>query len=235
VSNEVWTILNPGESYTFSPAVPLIGAFGGDPHSASGTFGGFARCDNTMVAISARIDWTSSERVHVLYGIVRECYEDTPPCSTTCSGGFFPPNDLYLTISEMSVTGVSYGYGDPVSFNAQYAFINQTYVLSRGKNLCNAWFGTARGGECDPPFAPGVFINVFANDSFGRGTVGVGLGRGNDCLGSTTFRLDFSGGAFPICLPSWSRSGTSTDISTNNPPAGGLSTFVGSFRWSITS
>jgi len=53
-------VLNPGESFTFSPAVPLFPLLSSDPRSATGTFGGFALCDNTQVSISARIDWTSS-------------------------------------------------------------------------------------------------------------------------------------------------------------------------------
>jgi hypothetical protein len=119
--------LNPGDTYTFSPAVPLVGFLAGDPRSSTGTFGGFATCDNTQVAVSARIDWTSSERVHVLHGIVRECYEVGTPCATVCSGSP-PPNTIYLTIKNVSLSG-----------GATVAGLAGTYVMTRVPNYCDLW------------------------------------------------------------------------------------------------
>jgi hypothetical protein len=120
-------VLNPGDTYTFSPAVPLVGLFAGDPHTSSGTFGGFATCDNTQVSVQARIDWSSSERVHVLHGIVRECYEEGTPCATACSGSP-PPNTIYLEIKNVSLSG-----------GATVAGLAGTYVMTRLPNFCDSW------------------------------------------------------------------------------------------------
>jgi len=120
-------VLNPGETYTFSGAVPLVSFFPGDPHGSTGTFGGYALCDNTMVAIRARIDWGSSERIHVLHGIVRECYEEGSPCATFCSGSP-SPNTIYLTISNVTLSG-----------GASISGLAGTYVMSRVNWACD-WY-----------------------------------------------------------------------------------------------
>ena len=123
----VGVTLNSGDTYTFSNAVPLVPLFSSDPHTSAGSFGGFATCDNTQIGVQARIDWTSSERVHVLHGIVRECYEEGTPCATAC-GGSPPPNTIYLTIKNVSLS-------DGVSV----AGFAGTYVLHRTTQLCDAW------------------------------------------------------------------------------------------------
>ena len=220
-------------------SVPLVSGGGdaseSDPRSFEGTVSVAPRCMEveTIFTLRATIRWATQKRQHVLYGIVRECYEEIGviPCPDTCSGGFFPPDEIYLTISDINVPDTMSAFG---TFNEQYSFLNQTFVLSRPAKACTYWTGTARGGECDPPFAPGVGITVYANNTSGAGFVAVGVGRGNGCLGGVLFRLDFSGAPLPIC-GDWSRSGTSTDISRNEPAIGGLITYTGSFNWSITS
>ena len=121
------TVLNPGESYTFSPAVPLVGLLAGDPHSASGTFGGVATCNGTLVSIQGRIAWSNSERIHGLHGIVRECYEPAGQCADACSGNP-SPSVVYLTISNYS--GPTYDSPTPMD-------IEGTYVLERVPGFCN--------------------------------------------------------------------------------------------------
>jgi hypothetical protein len=123
-------VLNPGESYTFSPAVPQVALLSGDPHSAAGTFGGFALCDNTQVAVQARLDWSSPERMHVLYGIVRECYEEENPCVEECSGSGVP-DVLYITISN---------YTGPTPDGTT---LNGTYVVDRMPGNCYWWHGVS--------------------------------------------------------------------------------------------
>ena len=229
-------VFTPADGLVELASIPLVsgGASASDPRTNEGTVSFALRCQNveTQFSVQARIEWNTQKRQHVLYGIVRECYEEENPCAATCSVGLNPPPDeIYLTISDINVPDTMGAFG---TFNDQYAFLNQTFVLSRQAGICTSWFGTARGGECDPPFAPGVGIIVYASSTSGAGFVYVGVGRGNDCLGSVAFRLDFSGQPLPIC-GEWSRSGTSTDISKNEPATGGLTTYIGSFNWSITS
>jgi hypothetical protein len=129
----VGATLNPGDTYTFSDAVPVVPLFSSDPRSSAGSFGGFATCDNTQIGVQARIDWTSSERIHVLHGIVRECYEEGTPCATACSGS--PANNyVYLTISNWS--GPSPDSGT----------INGTYILDRNPNVCDTFGSNFEGG-----------------------------------------------------------------------------------------
>jgi hypothetical protein len=138
-------VLNPGESYTFSGGIPQVALLSGDPRSAAGTFGGFARCDNTQVAVQARIDWSSKERMHVLYGIVRECYEEGTPCATACDGDP-SPDVLYVTISNAVFPSGTY----------PAAFPNGTYVLDRYPNFCTIYL-LLLDKECD--IVPGSFTN----------------------------------------------------------------------------
>jgi hypothetical protein len=140
-------LLNPGESYTYSPAVPQVALLSGDPRSASGTFGGFATCDNTQVAVSARIDWSSPERMHVLYGIVRECYEEESTCATFCDGSP-PPTSLYLTISNPVVTSGTYSG----------TFPSGTYVLNRVPHNCNTFVSRATG-DCSDRVGQGYWTD----------------------------------------------------------------------------
>ena len=230
-------VITPADGAVSVSSVPSYSS-SVDPLGGEGTVSFFSQCSNveTIFTVRATIRWATQNRQHTLYGIVRECYDDGTLCSATCEDGQFPPPDLYLTISGLSVTGVSSGFPTPsaADVQSQYAFINATFVLSRVQGLCTAWIGTARGGECDPPFSPGVFVTVYANNTDGAGIISVLLGRGNDCLGGAGFRFSFSGDPLPIC-GTWSRSGTSTDMSINNPAAGGLTIYTGSFNWSITS
>jgi hypothetical protein len=225
-----------GEVQITTVSIPLVSGGGdqstNDPHQYEGGISIAPQCQSASFSIRATITWNTQRRQHVLYGLVRECYEEENPCAATCAVGLNPPPDeIYLTISDIDVPDTLSPFG---TFNDQYAFLNQTFVLSRQPGICTAWTGTARGGECDPPFAPGVGITVYANNTSGAGIVAVGVGRGNGCLGGVAFRIAFSGAPLPIC-GEWSRSGTSTDISRNEPAIGGLITYTGSFNWSITS
>jgi hypothetical protein len=145
-------VLNPGETYSFSDAVPLVGIFAGDPHSSTGTFGGYATCDGTMVSIRARIDWSSSERIHVLHGIVRECYEEGSPCNNYCADLKDVPKNIYVTLSSLALTNARSAYGGAsaamASFNSALAAINGTpVVLSRSPYICNLWETTLSGSD----------------------------------------------------------------------------------------
>jgi len=167
----VGVTLNPGDTYTFSNAVPLVSLFSGDPRSSVGSFGGFALCDNTQIGVQARIDWSSSERIHVLHGIVRECYEEGTPCATSCSGNP-PPSSLYLTISNVAVTsGTFVG-----------TFPNGTYVLGRVPFNCNAYVNRATGNCSLGPGYWADYQSVNAGSSLNSGVVSFDIASFNDGL-----------------------------------------------------
>jgi len=113
-------------------SVPLVsgGALAADPRTNDGTVSFALQCQNveTTFSVQARISWATQKRQHVLYGIVRECYEEGTPCATACSGSP-PPASLYLTISNY--TGPTIATGTP----------NGTYVLDRVPNYCNWYLG----------------------------------------------------------------------------------------------
>ena len=116
-------------------SIPLVsgGASAVDPRTFDGTVSFALQCQNveTQFSVQARIEWATQKRQHVLYGIVRECYEDDTgggPCATFCDGS--PPNEvLYLTISNY--TGPELASGSP----------NGTYVLERVPNYCEVYEG----------------------------------------------------------------------------------------------
>jgi hypothetical protein len=138
-----------------------VALLSGDPRSAAGTFGGFARCDNTQVAVSARLDWSSKERMHVLYGIVRECYEEPgfDPCATECDGDG-RPDVVYVTISNFSLDpGATY-------YSAAIENVNGTYALDRVPNLCNLWAGPETGDGCAGFTNAGQFVETGPNRAY---------------------------------------------------------------------
>ena len=230
-----------GEVHIDGLSIPLVTG-GGDqsgniPLFYDGSVSVSPRCESASFSIRARIEWNTQKRQHVLYGLVRECYEEGTPCATFCSGSV-PPETIYLTISNVSVTAIasgSYGSaffgGGAAGADAAGNVVEQTYVLDRVPNVCDSWRGSAPGGECDPPFTPGIGVFISATSASGSGLVSMNTGRGNDCAGSYGLRFTFSGSPLPIC-GTWSRSGTSTDI-RNDDAIAGSAVFTGSFDWSI--
>jgi len=260
----VGVTLNPGDTYTFSNAVPLVSLFSGDPRSSVGSFGGFATCDNTQMAVQARIDWTSSERVHVLHGIVRECYEYPPnPCASLC-GGSGKPSTLYVTLTNLSFSNANYIYGPsgtPPGFPDTYytpaiisdfqSLLTSAVATSRVMNLCHQWQECLdpSGGLCSP------CVGVSYKDSqYGYGGL---TGTAGPFLSNLTVYLmsrvnyGFPGpiagcnewvvivfylGDYDPCAP-FDRSGSATgnaSISSNNSSYGGIR-FDASCDWRITT
>jgi len=235
------TVITPASGTVALATVPLVsgGAGAVDPRTSDGTVSFVLQCQNveTTFSVTARIRWNVQKRQHTLYGIVRECYEEGTPCATFCSGSP-PPDTIYLTISNVNVTAIASGSYGSATFGAGVAGANaagnvveQTYVLDRVPNICSGWIGSAPGGECDPPFSPGLGVSISATSSSGSGLVRMNTGRGNDCAGSYGLRFTFSGSPLPIC-GTWSRSGTSTDI-RNDDAIAGSAVFTGSFDWSV--
>ena len=122
-------IIRATESKTYAVDFPVRSGTGdqseNDPHSLAGTYGVSAECDVATFTITARIEWTANKRQHVLYGKVRECYEEGTPCSNVCSGAA-PPSLLYLTISNVTTSSGSF----------DKSLIEGTYVLDRVPNFC---------------------------------------------------------------------------------------------------
>ena len=129
-----------GEVHIETVSVPLVSG-GGDqsaniPRFYDGSVSVAPQCESASFSIRARIEWNTQKRQHVLYGLVRECYETGTPCATFCSGSP-PPATLYLTISNY--TGPALASGTP----------NGTYVLDRVPNYCNWYLGGWEWG-CTP-------------------------------------------------------------------------------------
>jgi hypothetical protein len=119
-------------------SVPLVsgGVLAADPKTNDGTVSFALQCQNTETTFSvqARIRWATQKRQHVLYGIVRECYEDESTCATFCSGSP-SPTSLYLTISNPVVTSGTFSGTFPIG----------TYVLDRVPHNCNSYVARATG------------------------------------------------------------------------------------------
>lgn len=121
-----------GEVQISGVSIPLVSG-GGDqsaniPRFYDGSISVAPQCDSATFSIRARIEWNIKKRQHVLYGLVRECYEEGTPCATFCSGSP-PPDVLYLTISN---------YTGPVPDSGS---VEGTYVLDRVSNYCDWYVG----------------------------------------------------------------------------------------------
>ena len=126
-------IISEGESQDFNVTFPLVAGTGDqsadDPRTGQGTFEVTPVCRDASFSITARIEWTTSNRLHTLYGIVRECYEIGTPCAEFCDGDP-APDVLYLTISNGVLPSGTY----PASFPSG------TYVLDRWPGTCTSYF-----------------------------------------------------------------------------------------------
>ena len=131
-------VVTPENSpYTLSSIVPLVSATT-DPRTSDGTVVVSAKCDNveTMFSIRASISWSVSNRQHRIFGIVRECYEQSSPCSC-------PSPDSYNDVLYVEVSG----FTDPYSLGIPLSEVNGTYVAERFPNQCDYWlfgFGVIR-------------------------------------------------------------------------------------------
>jgi hypothetical protein len=130
-----------GEVEIETASIPLVSGGGdqseNDPRFYEGSISVAPQCESASFSIRARIEWNTQKRQHVLYGIVRECYEEGTPCATFCNGSP-APEVLYVTISN---------YTGPVK-DSPYV-VEGTYVLERIPNTCDAYSGdTPPEGGC---------------------------------------------------------------------------------------
>jgi hypothetical protein len=118
-------------------SVPLVsgGALAADPKTNDGTVSFALQCQNTETTFSvqARIEWNTQKRQHVLYGIVRECYEEPGETDNCCPESSLP-NELYVTISNYTGTVGTLSDGTPLVYNG-------TYVLERLPGFCGYYVG----------------------------------------------------------------------------------------------
>jgi hypothetical protein len=130
-----------GEVQITTISIPLVTGSGdqsaNDPLRYEGGISVTPTCESASFSIRATITWNTQRRQHVLYGLVRECYEEGTPCATFCNGSP-APEVLYVTISN---------YTGPVK-DSPYV-VEGTYVLERIANTCDAYSGdTPPEGGC---------------------------------------------------------------------------------------
>ena len=224
-----------GEVEITTISIPLVSGGGdqsaNDPRFYDGTISVEPQCDSATFSIRARIEWNTKKRQHVLYGLVRECYEIGTPCSTYCSGSA-SPSAVYLTISNLSVTGEHAGqfaYPTVAFMDAMKSFLNGTFVLDRTANFCDSWIGAADGGECAGIFGPSVSLRAWK----GGVSFAATFGRGNTCRYSAVFKGDIPPADQEQICSGYSYSGTGTTIYAAMSGDGADKTFVGSFDWTL--
>jgi hypothetical protein len=167
-------------------SVPLVsgGVLAADPRTNDGTVSLALQCQNTETTFSvqARIRWATQKRQHVLYGIVRECYEEENPCLEECSGSA-TPDVLYVTISN---------YTGPTPDGTT---LNGTYVLDRIPNNCYWWDGLSTDDCLETPSTLKwnyLYPNEFAL-RFGRLFSGACYGVGFTVFTQVSWDLCLSG------------------------------------------
>lgn len=149
-------LLQPGESHQFDNTIQLVAGAGdqstNDKRFYNGTVSVRAACVNDYVSftVSGHIAWDVKKRQHVLYGIVRECYEEpgSDVCAGECTSPSVVPDELYVTLSNFDITGridhADPGLAGEVHTAAQLeSLLNQylttTLVVPRSVQLCNSW------------------------------------------------------------------------------------------------
>ena len=119
--------------------IPLVsgGASAADPRTGEGSVSFALQCQNveTQFSVQARIEWNTQKRQHILYGIVRECYDTPDPenpdvtsCDTFCDGDP-APSEMYLTLSGISTASEVFPSSGGSS-SPSMSFLNDTYVVS---------------------------------------------------------------------------------------------------------
>ena len=179
--------------------IPLVSGSGdqsaNDPRTYNGSATVTPECHNrtTIFTIEARIEWSVKKRQHVVYGLVRECYDYPPgPCDSLCSGGGKPAT-LYVTLTSLSFTNAEYNYaGDgtspgpsdtvyaPAILSDWQSILTSAVAVARVVNLCNQWQECLdpSGGLCSP------CVNVAYKDwAYGYGGLtSVGAGSSNNLM-----------------------------------------------------
>jgi hypothetical protein len=213
------TVITPEDGAVAIASVPLVAGGGdqsaADPRSGDGTVSYRSQCWSveTIFTIRATIRWNTQKRQHVLYGIVRECYDTPDPdnpdvtsCDTFCDGNP-PPSVVYLTISGLSSITATAPWTGTV---ANLSLINGTYAVdpwARQSGVCDQYLSPyTNPSPCSFPltsFGAGVNIdngfgvfaqpfastwlsgNWFYNDKCFILAIGCKLGIANVCSGES--------------------------------------------------
>jgi hypothetical protein len=214
-----------GEVQITSVSIPLVTGGGdqssNDPRRYEGGISIAPQCESASFSIRATINWNTQRRQHVLYGIVRECYEEGTPCATFCSG-LAPPNVAYLTISNY--TGPTYDSPTPMD-------IEGTYVLERAPGFCNYYYTYWNSNLCfsfENPLGALLWAPIAIN-SYGTENHGFYMGHyvqiGGVCGG---FELFPPNSQFSICGSGVLFSGTNGRVRVN-----GGTIIENAFDWEI--
>ena len=207
---------------TFS--VPLVSGSGdqsgNDPRFYEGSVFVAPQCESASFSIRARIEWNTQKRQHVLYGLVRECYEIGTPCATACSGSA-PPSTIYLEIKNVSLSG-----------GATVAGLAGTYVMTRVPNYCGLYEHFA-DLTCSIGFFFGHQEALYASSTVVT-TIGQSMRRVFTIDGvaeCAVFTLHwFNETPVPICGTGVIKSGNGGTITVANGAA-----TTGTFDWEITA
>jgi hypothetical protein len=219
------TVITPASGTVALASVPLVsgGAGAVDPRTNDGTVSFVLQCQNveTTFSVTARIRWNVQKRQHTLYGIVRECYEIGTPCATACSGSP-PPNTIYLTIKNVSLS-------DGVTVDG----FAGTYVLDRIPNFCET-YGSVTAPQCIA-VSGYEFDAVYATWTAITGSSPYGVSRTATKSGqSVCSRVNFAwfnSTPVPICGTGLIKSGSSGAVTV-------ISFFfsaTGTFDWEISA
>jgi hypothetical protein len=221
-------VITPADGAVAVSSVPLVSVSGdalsSDPRTGSGTVSFSPQCNNveTIFTIRATIRWNTKQRQHILYGIVRECYEESSPCSTTC-GGSPPPSVLYLTISSAATTSGTFGGTLP----------NGTYAMDRIPGFCSSYLTWLTGCPEASAFTSYATVNSTTGIT-GGGDVGINyMVRGVSECGAFSFRANNSALVTPCgtgTLASGAGTWTWTPMSAGSTPAAS-----GTLNWSVTA
>ena len=219
-----------GDTLDLAVTIPLV--TGGadqstnDPRTSAGTATVTPECHNktAIFTISGRIEWNVSKRQHVVYGLVRECYEEGTPCGTACDGNP-SPDVLYLTISNFT-SNFNDIFGPLVGYYLIDSEINGTYILERPPYVCDSYSGVF-GDRCLYSKTQLIAVGGF----FGSG-LGFNYNFPNSgCFFPFIMRINYNDYDHPLCGPNYYANGTSTDVDYF---ANGGS-LTGSFDWVLES
>jgi hypothetical protein len=215
-----------GDTLDLNVTIPLVTGGGdqstNDPRTSAGTATVTPECHNktAIFTVQARLEWDVKKRQHVVYGLVRECYEIGTPCATACDGDP-PPDTIYLEIKNVSLSG-----------GATVAGLAGTYVMTRAPNFCDLWENYA-----DLTCSVGLFFGYreyIVATSIRVGTISQSIRRVvtisgvSECVLATLNWLNTT--PVPICGTGVIKSGTGGQITFANGAA-----TTGTFDWEITA
>ena len=218
-----------GEVQITGASIPLVSG-GGDqseniPLFYNGSISVAPQCESASFSIRAKIEWNTQKRQHVLYGLVRECYEDATPCGTACNGNP-SPDVLYLTISNFTS---NFDDINLAGYALDVSEINGTYVLERVSWFCDSYVGSfGIGDRCTV-----VGIQEIAlGPAFGNGLSFAYRFVNSGCFFPFDLSINSADIEQPFCGADYYSSGTSTKVGYFAfDPVSGLLT--GSFDWAL--